>query len=95
MKITNILAIKNRTSIENSPLLQEIWPLCIHPWIKNEYLYLNKAPQVHYKNSEMKAIKIGLCKILLTVTNVSTDIPLHLQQVNDKAVSTNILMDEI
>lgn len=43
----------------------------------------------------MKDIEIGLYKILLTVTNVNNDIPLYLQQVNDKAVSINMLMDKI
>jgi hypothetical protein len=75
MKIINILAIKNRTSIENSLLLQDHF---VYTYKSSTNICILIRLKFTIKNSEMKDIKIGLYKILLTVTNVNTDIPLYL-----------------
>ena len=78
MKITNILAIKNRTSTENSPLLQDHF---VHTYKSSTNICILIRLKFTIKNSEMKDTKIGLYKILLTVTNVmNTDISLYLHK---------------
>jgi hypothetical protein len=77
MKITNILAIKNKTSIENSPPTRKYDHFVYTDKSKTNICILIRL-KFAIKNSGMNDIKIAEHQILLTVSNIYNDIPFYL-----------------